>query len=96
MIVRIIVTKGGNGMSVGVGRLLSSVLAALQVAAQMSDSLPAKYKQWSMILHILVEVLMKEQAARFNPDGTPASVAYVKEGVGIVGVKVVGEGEEKG
>lgn len=49
----------------------------LQAANQYSDILPPKWKPFIALAIGLIQVLLGWHAHYYNPDGTPASVAYV-------------------
>lgn len=56
--------------------IVSAVLIAGQIAAQVSPVLPDEAKHWVMGVHLLAETLKGWRAWYRNPDGTPAEVPW--------------------
>lgn len=57
----------------------SVVLIVLQMVIQLTDYAPPKWKVVALVAQVGYEAVQKIRNLFFNPDGTPAAVAYVKD-----------------
>ncbi len=58
--------------------VFSIVLTVLQAVIQLSDMLPVKWRVVALVAQVVYEAVSKIRAFFFNPDGSAASLPYVK------------------
>lgn len=64
-------------MKFGTSAVLTIIMTALQVIAQLSDLLPPSAKRWVLGVQIVLEATKALIVHFSNPDGTRATLPYI-------------------
>lgn len=60
--------------------IIQVLLGLVQMGNLATDIVPDKWKPVVLGVVALAQILQAKLAHKFNPDGTPASVSYIKPG----------------